>query len=114
MTTYQIMQFFSDFDESGEISAGRRSYLHARAKNSFYQYIVTKFLDKEAAGEITKADLARRIGKRPEVITRLLRSSGNWTIETIVDLLAGISGEELMPKSEPFRGRAKRNYTKPE
>src|SRR5947209_2537173 len=41
----------------------------------------------------------------PEVITRLLGAPGNWTLETISDLLLGIAGEELEPTSSSLLNR---------
>jgi hypothetical protein len=44
-------------------------------------------------GKISKADLARRIGRKPEQISRWLGAAGNWTIDTVSDLLLGMSAE---------------------
>ena len=63
---------------------------------------------------LSQADLARRIGKRPEVINRLLGSPGNWRIDTISDLLVGIGAEELEPHSVSLLYRAPRNRVFPE
>jgi hypothetical protein len=92
------------------ISPGTLAYIEARAKNRFYDYVLRKFLEREERDGFTKADLARRIGRRPEVITRWLGAPGNWTIETAAVLLAGICAEELEPQSRAFAGRPKRNF----
>jgi hypothetical protein len=88
----------------------KRAYFHARVLNSFYQFVLGKFLEEERAGRLTKAELARRIERKPEVISRLLGAPGNWGLETATDLLLGICGEELIPNSSPLVGRACRNY----
>jgi hypothetical protein len=99
-----------------EIAAGlpipleKRAYFHARVLNSYYQYVLQKFIEEEQANRLTKAELARRIGRKPEVISRLLGAPGNWTLETATDLLLGISAEELTPASVPLLNRAPRNY----
>jgi hypothetical protein len=41
---------------------------------------------------ITQADLGRRLGKAPEVISRLLARPQNWESDTFCDLLFAISG----------------------
>jgi len=92
----------------------KRAYFHARVLNSFYQFVLEKFLKEESAGRLTKAELARRIGRRPEVVSRLLGAPGNWRLETATDLLLGIAGEELKPGSSPLLGRPPRNYAHPE
>jgi hypothetical protein len=43
---------------------------------------------------LSQADLARRLGKRPEIISRLLGAPGNWGLDTVSDLLFAISGAE--------------------
>ena len=45
------------------------------------------FEDKAGREGITRAQLARRSGKRPEQVTRMLGSPGNWTLETLTGLL---------------------------
>lgn len=93
-------------DLSGDrIPLGTIAYVGQRAKNSYYSYVIDKFRD----ANITKADLARRIGKEPARVNRLLANPGNWTIETIAELLAGICAEEVVPDSLPFAGRPPRN-----
>jgi hypothetical protein len=91
--------------EADVISLGTRAYLAQRARDEFYSYV----MDKYRYSDISKAQLARRIGKSPAQITRMLANPGNWTLETAALLLAGICGEELLPSSKPFVGRAKRN-----
>jgi hypothetical protein len=68
-----------------------------------YQFILNKFLSEEKKG-LTKAKLARRIGKTPDVVNRWLGSPGNLTADTMCDLLLGIAGEEFEPpcSSSPF------------
>jgi hypothetical protein len=91
--------------EAEVISLGTRAYLAQRARDEFYSYV----MDKYRHSDISKAKLAKRIGKSPAQITRILANPGNWTLETSTLLLAGICGEELLPNSKPFEGRAKRN-----
>lgn len=98
---------FLDEIESGMLSAESRAYVGQRAKNEFYDFVVEKFRNSG----LTQAQLAQRIGGRPDSLNRLLRNPGNWRLETGAVLLAGICGEELLPKSKPFSGRAKPNHT---
>lgn len=100
----------SEIAEGLPIPLEKRAYFHARVLNSFYQFVLEKYLEEERAGRLTKAELARRIERRPEVVSRLLGAPGNWGLETATDLLIGICGEELKPASSPLLGRAPRNY----
>lgn len=91
------------------ISQNTLAYLQERTKSRLYDYVLKKFLEEEKNG-LTRAALARRINRSPEVVTRLLGAPGNWTIETLSDLLAGISSEELAPASVSLIDRPRRNY----
>lgn len=103
---YQTSSLLSDLSQT-PIPAGTQAYVTQRAKNAFYDYVLERFL----VSGISRSDLARRLGKEPARVTRLLSNPGNWTIETISELLAAISAEELIPASEKFAGRPRKNST---
>lgn len=95
------------------ISVATLSYFRARLKNRLFHLIMTKFKEREAKDGLTKAELARRLGKRPEVVTRLLGAPGNWELETVSDLLVGIAAEELTAESEPLNGPKGNHHFRP-
>lgn len=101
--------FLSEIVERKPIPSHKLAYFQSRLRHNLYDFIISKFEEMEAAEGLTKAELARRTGCKPELITRRLGAPGNWTLDTISDLLIGISGEELDPQSKPLIGRAKRN-----
>lgn len=92
------------------LSPGTRAYFQARTRNRLYNLVLSRFR-REAKKGLTKAELARRLGKKPEVVNRLLGAPGNWTIDTLSDLLLGISGEELDATATPPLSKPARNYT---
>lgn len=100
--------------ENKNFSHYTRTYFSERAKNAWFDYIISKFISASNNDGLTKAELARRIGKRPEQITRLLGAPGNWTLDTIQELLMGISGEEMKPDSCEVLGRSPRNFDGPD
>lgn len=110
MPTSQIPSMLSEVAAGLPIPLEKRAYFHARVLNSFYQFVLGKFLEEERAGRLTKAELARRIERKPEIISRLLGAPGNWGLQTATDLLLGICGEELQPTSAPLLGRPPRNF----
>ena len=110
MPTSQNRSMLYELETKLPIPLEKRAYFHARVLNNFYQFVFQKFLEEEKSGNLTKAELARRIERKPEVISRLFGAPGNWTLETATDLLLGIKGEELVPNSLPLIGRAPRNY----
>lgn len=101
---YQQTSISSEI-ESGCLSVATQAYLGRRAQNKYYDFVMEKF--KESG--MTQADLARRTGKGNDRINRLLSNPGNWTVETMAVLIAGICGEEIIPHSAPFANRARRN-----
>lgn len=52
-------------------------------------------LEAYKARGATQAQLASRIGKRADQVSRWLSNPGNLTLDTISDLLLGLSGGEL-------------------
>lgn len=104
----QTSTISSEIVSDAPLSAGTLAYLEARAKNTFYDYILTKFKEAEKSG-LTRAKLARRLGKGSDQISRLLGAPGNWTLGTVAELLVGIGREELLPHSLSFLGRPPRN-----
>jgi hypothetical protein len=72
-----------------------------------YEEVLAAF--REAA--ISQATLAKRLGKRPEQISRLLSGPGNWTIDTAAELLFAIDGSlARIERRWPSLGR-QRNYS---
>lgn len=84
--------------------------MRARAKRHAYNLVMREF---KKSG-ITKAELARRLGKGADRVSRMLGGPGNWTINTVSDLLFAISASE--PKWDLIYplDRPRRNDTRPE
>lgn len=87
---------------------GELAYYRARLKNRLHQLVLREF---ENSG-ITRAELARRIRKKPEQITRWLNSPGNLRLDTVSDLLLGISFSEISAESISLK-RPPRNFDRP-
>ncbi len=64
------------------------------------------FLAEGQGSGLTRSKLAKRLGKRPEQITRWLAAPGNLTLDTISDLLLTMNAE-IDPKVAAWpQGRA--------
>jgi hypothetical protein len=100
MTTYRIAPLWTEIREAKELPPKALGYFQARLKNRLHQLVLTEFMKLENFG-FTKADIARRIHKRPEQITRLLGAPGNWTLDTVSDLLLAM-GYELSAQVKKF------------
>src|SRR5260370_18904902 len=106
------MPFFSELASGHHgppIPEAKRAYFQARMRNRLFNFIVEKFLQEQQRG-LTKAALARRIGKTPDVINRWLGAPSNLTLDTVSDLLLGIGAEELKPEAESLLNQAPRNF----
>jgi plasmid maintenance system antidote protein VapI len=110
MPISQAMSFLSEIISGERIPPGKLAFFQARTRNRLYDFVMNKFAEKEAAG-LTRAELARRIGKKPEQISRLLGAPGNWTTDTASDLLLGIAGEELNFSSSSLADRRPVNFS---
>lgn len=103
-------RILSEIEGHAPLSDIAKGYVSQRARNSFFDYVLTKFHEAEAERGLTKAELAERLGLGRDRISKLLGSPGNWTIDTVAELLVGIGREELMPASESYLNRAPRNH----
>ena len=110
MSTSQTKSILSELRNGEPIPPHVQAYFQERLKNRLHSFILRKFMEEERAGRLTKAALARRMAKRPEIVTRLLGAPGNWTLDTVSDLLLGIAAEELEPASTSLLNRPPRNY----
>ena len=86
MTTSQQTAFLSEILDGSPIPQGKQAYFSARLRNDFYDVVMRLFLEKK----ISKAELARRLGKDSAQITRWLSSPGNWTFDTLSNFLLGM------------------------
>ncbi len=73
-----------------QVPEGTFGYFRSRNRHRFYSLIIREF---KKAG-ISQADLARRLGKTPDVVCRLLRAPSNLTLDTLSDVLFACSGAE--------------------
>lgn len=111
MTTSQT-QFFTELTAGHTgppIPQGERAYFQARLRNRVFNFILEKFMDEQKNG-LTKASLARRIGKTSDLINRWLGAPSNLTLDTISDLLLGITAEELQLTSDSPVKQPPTNY----
>jgi hypothetical protein len=93
-----------------EVPFDTYSYFRARAKRFAYDIVIKEF---KKSG-ISKATLARRLGKGADRVSKMLAGPGNWTIDTLAELLFAISGGvPTFAVSYPLE-RPIRNFRRPE
>jgi hypothetical protein len=85
------------------------AYMNARARRRAYNLVMKEF---KKSG-ITKAELARRLGKGADRVSKMLAGPGNWTIATVSELLFAICGAEPKWDLDFPLDKVKRNDTRP-
>ena len=63
-------------------------YVSQYTKDAMFDFVTTAFIESG----LSKSSLAKRLGKDPAQLTRILHQPGNWTIETCAELLFAING----------------------
>ncbi len=101
MTTSQKTPIQSELEGDAPLSPGTLGYLCANTRDAYFDYVHQKLAEAEARG-VKRKDIARRMGKSPARFSHIIGAPGNWTLDTITELLAAIAGEELIPASLPL------------
>lgn len=92
MTISQTPSFLIEVLEGKPIPEGKKEYFRWRLKSRLHQLVVREYLRHEDLG-LTQKEWAMRIGKGEAVVNRLLGAPGNWTLDTVSDLLLGLGAE---------------------
>ena len=115
LPTISQTQFLTEIRdlEADVIPLNKIAFFREQLKHELHELVLKKFLAlQDSHRGFTKADLARRIGRRPEQVTRWLGAPGNLTIDTVSDLLIGMAAvlkstvidiEALIREPEPER-----------
>ena len=98
MITFQKTPVKSEIEGDGRLSAGTLGYLCARNRDAWFDYVHQKLAAAEARG-VKRSDIAARLGKSPSRLSKLLAAPGNWTLDTVTELLVAIDREEAVPSS---------------
>lgn len=88
MTTSQERRL-SEVRSKEPLSVRTIAYYRKRLRNRLHQIVLGKFMERG----MKQADIKRRIDKDPAQITKWLRAPGNWTIDTVSDLLIAMGCE---------------------
>lgn len=84
-------------------------YVHGRSRSNAANMLLKAFRESG----LTKVEVASRLGKKPEQITRWLGSANNLTIDTISSLLFAINGNGVGFHEDDFLSAAVRNQQGP-
>jgi hypothetical protein len=101
VTILQRMPIKAEIEGSGRLSPGTMGYLCALTREAYFDYVHQKLAEAEAKGA-TRASIAARMGKSPSRLSKILGAPGNWTLDTITELLAAIAKERVVAESTPI------------
>lgn len=110
MTTFQKGSLPRILSSREPIPEAQLAYIEQRAINGFYDFVLSRYRHAKEHNGLTKAELAGRINKGQDQVSRWLSSPSNWTIGTVARLLVGINNEEALLRSENFLDRLPRNH----
>jgi hypothetical protein len=96
MITSQKPSFLTEILEGDPIPAGKLSYFRTQLRYDLHEAILREFLRQEDSVGLTQADLARRIHRKASQVSKLLGAPGNWTINTVSDLLLGMKAQPVI------------------
>jgi hypothetical protein len=112
MSTSRTTPLLFEIERGERIPLSKLVYFRQRFRDNLYDLVLSQFLEQEKRG-LTKAEVARRIGRKPEQVTRWLSAPGNWTSDTASDLLLGISKSEPIVTLSSLENRVMRNDNSP-
>jgi len=95
---------------SEQVTVGALAYMRTRLRRRFHSLVLKEF----AESGLSQADLARRLGKKPELVCRWLAAPVNFRLSTLSDLLFAINGGEVVDKIQYPLDQAARNDSLPE
>ncbi|MCR5859752.1 hypothetical protein [Mesorhizobium sp. J428] len=94
-TTSRATSFLAEPVGDDPISERALGYVTEMAREAAFDLVATACVE---AG-VSRASLARRLNKDPAQVTRMLGAPGNWTLDTIAEMLFAIDGGMLRMSS---------------
>lgn len=88
MSISQTTNWLNRPDNPERTSLDAEAYMRSRNQSLAHQMILAEF---KKSG-INQTELAKRTGKGTDIISRLIGRPGNWTLNTLSDLLFAMSG----------------------
>ncbi|NOG72908.1 hypothetical protein [Roseicella sp. DB1501] len=70
-----------------------KEHFRQRQRNRLYEAVVKAIEAAAAERGVRRKDIAETLGKEPSQISRTLAGPGNWSIDTVSDLLFAIDAE---------------------
>lgn len=102
--------FLSKPEKGKAINSKHMSFVKTRCRNKAQSLLLEAFSESR----MTKAELAKMLGKRPEQITRLFSGPANITLDTLSAVIFATSGQMLALSKEDILSEPRRNFCGPD
>ncbi|HTT76778.1 MAG TPA: helix-turn-helix transcriptional regulator [Candidatus Binataceae bacterium] len=89
--TISQTSILSEIENGNPISLRTRTYYRRRLQNRIHRLISQTFKQQQKSNGLTQKTLAERIDIDKAQLNRWLGISGNWTLNTLSDLLLGMA-----------------------
>ncbi|MBX9467051.1 MAG: hypothetical protein KL839_03985 [Rhizobium sp.] len=93
LSTSHQTSLLAEPEGDARIPAATLGYVTEMAREEVFDMIATACVE---AG-VQRSQIARRLGKDPATVTRLLSAPGNYTIDTVAEMLFAINGNMFRP-----------------
>lgn len=93
VTTSHLTPLEVDILEAERLSKRTLAYFQERLRNRLHELVLLEYMEQVESSGLKKSDISERLGKDPAQITRWLGSPGNWTLNTVSDLLLAMRCE---------------------
>jgi DNA-binding phage protein len=113
MTTYPKTLLIDAIYSDKPLRPFQISYFAERYRNRLHAEILKLFNKVSKERGLTRADLARRLNKRPEQITRWLSAPGNCTQDTVSELMLAMGYEPSVGSTKLGETSDRSNYFHP-
>lgn len=95
-----------------ELSSRQLAFFEGLAQNRAHEAVLQLIERLAREGRLSRASLAKKLGRSPSQITRWLGSPGNWTLQTL-GILLGAMGYVPVISAHPINERVATNYSHP-
>ncbi len=103
MATSPRTYILSEIVDDKPIPSKVLAYYRRRLQNRIHALVLEAFIQQEKNTGLSQQQLAARVSHRPEQINRWLSVAGNWTLNTVSDLLLGMLVDLDDPSVTPIR-----------
>lgn len=91
MRIFRSISKLSKPEGRAKISANTLAYIQTRTRLDLFTLVSSEF----EKSNLSQSDLAARLGKGTDRICKILGAPGNWTLDTVSELLFAINGGVL-------------------